>query len=153
MQDDGTRSAPPPPDDEVPAAAEDSAPADLWHRLINEVGKAPGKHQLRLFMQELKPVSFRDDVLQVAYDEDVPKEHISVLLESGHLQFLAKCFTRICPGHNAKVLIKRWIDVVSSEQPPARLSSSPEIREKVEQNPFVRQVCDLFKGTVIDVRG
>ncbi|OGV79720.1 MAG: DNA polymerase III, subunit gamma and tau [Lentisphaerae bacterium RIFOXYB12_FULL_65_16] len=128
-------------------------PARLWHRLIEEVDRTPGRHQLRLYMQEFRPVSFRNGVLHVAYDEDVPDEHIQRLMGSDNMSVLQKCFERVSPTPHGRLVVKKWLDGVSSDTAPSRLESTPEIRRKVEQNPFVHQVCKAFRGTVVDVRG
>jgi len=131
----------------------DVNPAELWHKVIQEVEKTPGKHQLKIYMQELKPVSFRDGVLQVAYDEDVPEEHQHLLLEPDSMTVLQKCFRRVSPVPNGRLLLKRWIESVSRDERTPRFESSPEIKERVGANPFVRRVCELFDATVVDVRG
>ena len=125
----------------------------LWHRLVEEVGKVPGKHQLKSYLQELKPVSFLHGVLHAGIDEDVPEEHAEVLQSAETARVLATCFAQISPVPDGKVLVKRWIASVSdAERRPAKVSS-PEVRERVEKNEFVRRVCGLFDGEVIDVRG
>lgn len=128
-------------------------PARLWHELVTEVGRTPGHHQLKLYMQELIPVSFMRGVLQVAYDEDVPEAHAQKLLEPSATDVLSRCFQRVSPVPHGRVMIKRWIDSVSNEEQKKQLRSTPELRAKIEQNPFVKQVCTLFNGTVVDVRG
>jgi hypothetical protein len=55
------------------------------------------------------------------------------------------------PG--AQILLKRWTDGLSNEEKKRRLVSSPEVRAKVEKDPFVNEVLDLFGGEIIDVRG
>ncbi|MBT4819015.1 MAG: DNA polymerase III subunit gamma/tau [Lentisphaerae bacterium] len=128
-------------------------PARLWHQLVAEVDKAPGHHQLKLYMQELIPVSFMRGLLQVAYDEDVPEAHAQKLLEPAATEILNRCFQRVSPVPHGRVMIKRWIDSVSNEEQRKQLRSTPELRAKIEQNPFVKEVCTLFSGTVVDVRG
>jgi len=128
-------------------------PARLWHQLVAEVDKTPGHHQLKLYMQELIPVSFMRGVLQVAYDQDVPEPHAQKLLEPSAIDVLNRCFQRLSPVPHGRVMIKRWIDSVSNEEQRKQLRSTPELRAKLEQNPFVKQVCTLFNGTVVDVRG
>ncbi len=134
-------------------AATDADPVKLWHELIQEVDNVPGKHQLKLYMQEFKPVSCLRGVLHVAYDEDVPAEHVAKLQEPDTVRILQKCYSRISPVPGGKVLLKRWIETVSNGVQKRRLQSSPELREKLEQNPFVRDVCQLFDASIVDVRG
>ena len=141
---------------ETPEAApsvSEGDPARLWHQLVDEVDKTPGHHQLKLYMQELIPVSFMRGVLQVAYDQDVPEAHAQKLLEPSAIDVLNRCFQRVSPVPHGRIMIKRWIDSVSNEEQREQLRSTPELRAKLEQNPFVKQVCTLFNGIVVDVRG
>ena len=128
-------------------------PARLWHLLIEEVAKIPGRQQLRTYMQELKPVSFRNGTLAIAYDEDVPEAHWQRLLDPESEHVLEQCFARVSPVPGGRVQIKRWIETVSGETAKPQLTSSSTVKKRVEQNPFVKQVCDLFEGSIIDVRG
>ena len=125
----------------------------LWHRLVEEVGKVPGRQQLKSYLQELKPVSFLQGVLHAGIDEDVPEEHVEFLQSADTGRVLATCFAQISPVPGGRVLIKRWIPSVSDADRRPPKVSSPEVRERVEKNEFVRRVCGLFDGEVIDVRG
>ncbi len=145
------------PDDDAPPEplARDATvdPGALWHRLIEAVGRVPGQGRLHLAMHELKAVSFRQGILDVAYDDDVPPDCIATVQQAAAVEVLQTCFRRLRPEPGAKVLIKRWIESVSNTESRPRLVSSPEIRRRVEQNPFVQEVCRLFGGTVVDARG
>ena len=132
---------------------EEADPRALWHALITEVAKAPGKHRLKLHMQELKAVSYRGGVLCVAYDEDVPPDCVSDLTDADNLAFLGTRLHRFVPDAGARVLVKRWSDAVSNDDDRPQLTATEEVCRKVEKNPFVSEVRDLFGGTVIDVRG
>ncbi len=64
------------------------------------------------------------------------------------------------PNHDEsqQELIPNLDDEVSSEKSiekptEKKLISSPEIREELENNEFVRKVSDMFNGKIIDVRG
>jgi len=125
----------------------------LLHRLIEEVGEVPGKHQVKAYMQELRPVAFREGVLHIAYDDEFSQEHAAKLLEPENRQLMDRCFARITPVPGGHVVLKRWIDAVSSDENRHVLQASEEVRARVEANPFVGQVRDLFDGEIVDVRG
>ena len=53
----------------------------------------------------------------------------------------------------ARITCKRWIAELSGGPKKTRSSSTPESRRKAGENPFVKDVCDLFNGPIIDSRG
>ena len=86
-------------------------------------------------------------------DDSVPSEHREYLQSTEKAKLLDACLSRLLPGVGRHVLIKRFIAGVSTEDSsPRRRKASPEVREAVEQDEFVRGICDLFDGTVVDVR-
>ena len=127
--------------------------AALWHDLIEAVEKIPGKHQLKTYMQELRPVAYNQNCLQVAYDDEFPEEHVKLLRRKDNLQTLENALRRVTGTATARILIKRWLEGVSDETAKPRLVSSPEVRERVENNSFVRNVQQMFNAELIDVRG
>ena len=151
---------PPPAELEIretapPGVAPDTEcnPSELWHQLVQEIAKAPEKHQLKLYMQELRPVSYINGTLHAGWDEDVPEEHRQLLNTPGNRDLLNACLGRLLGNPDAKVQIKRWIEDVSDSRERSPTKSSPSLRQQMEQNPFVRKVCDLFQGKIVDVRG
>jgi hypothetical protein len=139
-------------EDEVQALPVSLEPAELWHRLVGEVDRVPGRQHLRSCMQELSPISFRDGVLLVGFDADVPTEHVAELQRPDSLVIMEKCFTRVSPVPHSRVVIKRRLD--DPAEGKSRLPrASPEVRARVEKNPFVQRVCQVFSGKVIEVRG
>lgn len=130
----------------------DNAP-DLWHDLIEAVEKIPKKHQLKTYMQEMRAVAYNQNCLQVAYDAEFPEEHVQVLLREDNLQTLENTLRRVTGAADARILIKRWVEGVSDEATKPRLVSSPEVRERVENNSFVRNLQQIFNAELIDVRG
>ena len=137
----------------VPANTPETQADELWQRLIQEVGKLPGEGLTRARMEALRPVAFRGGTLHVGSDDSVPSEHRDYLQSKERAKVLDTCLARLLPGVGRNVLIKRFIAGVSTEDPPPRRRrASPEVREAVGRDAFVRGICDLFDGSVIDVR-
>jgi DNA polymerase-3 subunit gamma/tau len=134
-----------------PAKFTDAAAA--WHSLIEAVAENPRGHQLKNYMQELKPLTLDNGVLQVAYDDEFPVEHVQILQHYDHNAIIQSAFRRLCAQPEARVLIKRWQDGISTEERKRQLVSSPEVMERVKANPFVQQVLSCFGGEIADVRG
>ena len=136
-----------------PAADASHDPAMLWHHLIEAVNRVPEKHQLKTYMQELRPVDITEGRLQVAYDNEFPEEHVKLLLRTDNFHVLENALRRITGNNDAQLLLKRWVEGVSTEDRKRRLVSSPEIRERLEHNPFVQKIQHMFNAEIIDVRG
>ena len=104
-------------------------------------------------MQELRPRVFADGILYVDYDDEFPEDHVNALRSPANLEIINKALNRVSPVPKSRLLIKQWREDVSSERSRHRLVASDEVRQRVEQNPFVQQVLDLFDGEIIDARG
>ncbi len=126
-------------------------PGELWRRLIEEVAHVPERHHLKLIMQELKPVSFIDGVLEVGVDDEVPPEHATELAKPENDRVIQRCFSRVSPVPGGRVSIKRWIPGISDDRKV--LTRSPAVWKKLQEDPFIRQACDLLNARIIDVRG
>ncbi len=150
--------AEPPPDmvEAAPAAVtEPSAEevARLWHNVIAEVAKLPGRHQIKLYLQELRPISMRGGVLEVAYDDEFPAEHVRLIQLPENAELLGNVLRGLVPEANARVLLKHYIPGVSDDRRRRGRVASPEVRERVAGNPFVQGILRLFGGELVDVRG
>ncbi len=126
--------------------------AHLWRKLIDLLRAKPELQMLVDCMKDFKPVSFRDGILQVGYDAEFEEEQLKFLQDKENQRLLQQNFAKINPLPPGRLLIKRWIDSISSTEKKS-LQSTPEVRERVENHPFVREVCDLFDGRIVDVRG
>ncbi|NOY81198.1 MAG: hypothetical protein GXP31_09360, partial [Kiritimatiellaeota bacterium] len=151
--------APPPPEEKAgPGKAETAepppakpVPGELWRRVIEEVAHVPERHQLKLIMQELKPVSFIDGVLEVGVDDEVPPEHAAEIAKPENDRVIQRCFSRVSPVPGGHVSIKRWIPGVSDDRKV--LTRSPAVWKKLQENPFILEACSLLNAKIIDVRG
>ena len=137
-------------DEPTPAPAD---PADILHALVLRAADDPDLRPLKSFLQELRPVSFIDARLQLAYDEDVPPEHVRALQHGDNLKNLQRHVGEIVRNPEARILLKKWIETVSSSAPRPKRKPSEEVRAAVEANPFVNKIKDLFDAAVVDVRG
>ena len=137
-------------------AAEISIPetaADALHAIIAATNSDLHLRPLKPYLQELKPVSLDGATLEIAYDDEFPEEHVKHLQSPQNWRRIEALVQRVLRDENARVLLKRWIDSVSSEERRRAQKASPEVRAQVESNTFVKQVCDLFGGHVVEVRG
>ncbi|MCF7855573.1 MAG: DNA polymerase III subunit gamma/tau [Candidatus Pacebacteria bacterium] len=125
----------------------------LWKAVVKGLTADPEKRALTVPLQHLRPVSFADGVLQVAYDDEFPQDNLRALQRRDTLASLEKVLSDLSGVAAAKILFKRWIEGISNQDDKKRLVSSAEVRERVETNAFVRQVLDMFGGEIIDVRG
>ncbi len=126
--------------------------AELWHRLIEKVGEDQRRSGLKNYMQEMRPISYLGDALIMAYDNEFPEEHARLLQRPVNLRYLEGLLRRLTGCDRVRLVVKRWDDELSDVSRP-RLVSSPEVRQKLADDPFVRQVIQLFGGELIDARG
>ncbi len=144
-----SRPTPSEPGSKTPAR---ETPAELWHRLIGEVNRIPGKKPLAQAMRMLQPVSFIQGVLEIGIGEDVPQEMVEIVKDPGAEAVIQKCFSRISPVPGGNVLIRRYIRGLSDER--RALRASPEVQEKLEHNPFVKMVSQIFgNAPIVEARG
>ena len=146
-----------PPADDVreipPARPIPSEPADILHALIAESAKDVHLRPLKTYLQELKAVSFEQNTLELAYDDEFPEEHVKTLQRHANWSRIEHLAQRILSDDGVSVLLKRWIDSVSADQRRRPQPVSAEVRTQIENNPFVKHVCDLFDGRIVEVRG
>ncbi|MEA2012340.1 MAG: DNA polymerase III subunit gamma/tau [Verrucomicrobiota bacterium] len=124
---------------------------NIWHQLIKEVGKIPEKQKEKAIMQEMIPISIIDNILYVSSDLDFPEEHYQVISKKANLGLMQKALRRISDSYSWEIVIKR--SIAKTENHKRKLKATPEVKEKIMQNPFVQKACDIFNGEVIDVRG
>ncbi len=144
-------AAEPPPGEAREARHNDDCAA-VWHRLIEQAGEDPHRRGLRNHMQEMRPVSYLGDALIVAYDEEFPREHAATLCRPETIRYLEGLLRRDQGRENPRIVIKKWSEELSDDR-KRHLVSTPEVRQRVENDPFVKRVLDLFGGEIVDVRG
>ena len=134
-------------------AGDEQKATALLNRLVGLFKKDPTQSFRLMVLNKLRPVSFRNGVLEIAYPDDLPENEVNELKNPEMVAFLDQYLATFTGDPNSRVLIKRWIDGVSDEERGRRLVSTPEVMERVKHNPFVQEVVDLFQGELIDVRG
>lgn len=127
--------------------------ATLWHKLIEQVSRDSQHHSLKNPMQEMRPISHLGNALIVAYDEEFPQEHVKTLQKTQNFRFLENTLKKITGREETRLVIKKWNPALSEESAGKKLQSSPEVRERVKKDPFVKTVISLFGGEIVDVRG
>jgi DNA polymerase-3 subunit gamma/tau len=146
------------PSAETPAPATPAAAAELsleaqWARLCDGVAAQAGYESFAAFLRNLKPVSRRGESLVVAYPETLPDDQVHKLEGPACAAFLSQVCASALGLQQGRVVFKRWNENVSSDGRKPHLTSSPQVLERVSQNPFVKEACALFGGTLVDARG
>lgn len=127
------------------------SPEKLWHKLILEMDSPHiNKPQLKFWMQEGKPVSFKDNTLTVCYDEEFNDIHAQRVKQEKPL--LLKCIAQITNMDNINLEIKTVKGLISPVASP-KIKDLDEVKDKVKSNKFIQKTVELFDGTIVDVRG
>ncbi len=142
------------PAPETPGTVEKLSEPELWARTCDLVATAAGQRDIADSLRKLKAVSRRGNTLTVAYDDEAGGEIAARLAgDKALLAVVEGQFRQLCGNPAARITCKRWIAELSGGPKKTRSSSTPESRRKAGENPFVKDVCDLFNGTIIDSRG
>ena len=138
-----------------PAISPDSlSEAELWARLCDRVADVAGQRDIAEGLRSsFKPVSRRGGTLTVAWDDAGAAFAAKLEADKPLLTLEEEQFRALCGNPAAKIARKRWIAELSDGQKKPRQAATAESRLSAEQNPFVKDVCDLFNGTIIDSRG
>ncbi len=127
------------------------SPEKLWHALIVEMDTEHiNKPQLKFWMQEAKPLSVKNDVFTICFDEEFNALHSRRVIDEKAL--LEKCMHRLTGINNLTLNIMLVKGLVS---PPAvqKTKDLDEVKEKILNNEFVKKTLDIFDGTLVDFRG
>lgn len=127
------------------------SPEKLWHKIILEMDSDHiSKPQLKFWMQEGKPVSFKDNTLTICYDEEFNDIHAQRVKEEK--QLLQKCIVEITGIKNAQLEIKTVKGLISPVSSP-KPKDIEEVRDKVQNNKFIQKTVELFDGSIVEFRG
>jgi hypothetical protein len=144
---------PPPPPPPAAAPAAEADPARLFQALLSELEQHATGAALVPLCKRLRPVSIIGSVFQVAYDpEELAADEIRRVQAPETMKVVRECFARVAPTPESAIVVKRWIASVSGDQRGVRRRPSSEERTRVENLPFVREVCAAVGGQVVDVR-
>jgi len=127
------------------------SPEKLWHKIILEMDSDHiSKPQLKFWMQEGKPVSFKDNTLTICYDEEFNDIHAQRVKEEK--QLLQKCIVEITGIKNAQLEIKTVKGLISPVSSP-KPKDIEEVKDTVQNNKFIQKTVELFDGSVVEFRG
>ncbi len=125
----------------------------IWHQLIADISRNPTCYHLKSAMQEVRPISLINNFLTVAFENDFPKEHYELISRHDNLILMKKALHRLNDAYNWEIVVKKNFNPTESQVLRRRLESNPEVMETVQANEFVQNVCSIFNGEIIDVRG
>lgn len=134
----------PPPKREI-------SPEKLWHKLIEIMGSSETNNPLiKLWMQEAKPLSFKDNTLTVCYDEEFNAIHAQRV--TSEKQLILKQIEYLTGFANVKLEIKMIKGLISPDSIP-KGKDIDEVKETINNNNFVNKTIELFDGRLVDYRG
>ncbi len=128
----------------------------IWHLLTEEIGKLPGRTTLQFHMREAVPLSYRNGLLKVGMSDDFPSEHGTEMTGFDINQTLKRCLARICPDQDTEINFVKVSENFSLKTKTAiyrTLTANSSVWKKVKNNQFVKDICHLFNGEIVDVRG
>lgn len=144
---------PPPAPPPAPAAPVETDPVRLFQALLAQLEQDPAGAALLPLLKRLRPVSVIGNVFQIAYDpEELLGDEIRRVQLPETMGVLRAGYARVAATPESTIVVKRWIASVSGEQRGTRRRPSAEERSRVENLPFVREVCAAVGGQVVDVR-
>ncbi|HBM16298.1 MAG TPA: DNA polymerase III subunit gamma/tau [Lentisphaeria bacterium] len=127
------------------------SPEKLWHKLIEAMDSPQiNNPQLKFWMQEGKPVSFKDNTLTVNYDEEYNIIHAQRVREEK--QIIIKNIEYMTGLDQVKLEIQMIKGLVSPLNSP-KSKDIDEVREKIQNNQFVKSTIEIFDGNIVDFRG
>ncbi|HJO95882.1 MAG TPA: DNA polymerase III subunit gamma/tau [Victivallales bacterium] len=127
-------------------------PEKLWHKLIIEMdSKHINRPQLKFWLQEAKPESIDNNILSVRYDEEFNSVHAERVRQEKNI--LEKCLYRITGINNFKLEIKTVKGLTTVSKVTDKRRDIDEVKEKINNNPFVNKTVEVFNGRIVDFRG
>ncbi len=156
--------AAPPPEAPVPTVAA-AAPASpvlpagsndhltAWAALCAVIDGMPGYKHIGALLDACTPMTLRMGVLVASHPEKPTDEQQKLLADRDVEGLVQAVFHKLVSEPEARVVFKPWTASVSSSERKPRMASTAEIRDRLSRNAFVQEVCELFRGTIVDVRG
>jgi hypothetical protein len=126
-------------------------PEALWHAAIGEMDHCQ-QPLLKAYMQEGRPQSFINGELTVVYDEESEAMHISEIRKEKAL--IETCLRRLSSNKCVSLNVAEKKGILSPHEVIHQNSKDLEaIQKRAENNPFVKDVLDLFDAEIVDVKG
>ena len=128
-----------------------ATPESVWHAAIVDMGHCQ-QPLLQAYMQDGRPASLHNGELTVVYDEESASMHIAELKKAKPL--IETCLRRVSGNKSMTLNVSEQKGVIS----PLEVSHSnhkdlAEVQKRAENNPFVKDVMEIFEGTIVDVKG
>jgi len=130
----------------------DSNPADLYQRLLNELGYAREQKLLDMIDHGFQPISFENNLLTLGYSfNDVDADDVRQLLDARNNVVLQMVFRKVWP--NGKILLRRITEDGLEETAHKGLRHATEDeRKEIAERPAIRQLRQALNVEVIDAR-
>lgn len=127
------------------------SPEAIWHSLILEMDHCR-QPMLKAYMQNGKPESLIGGTLTVIYDEDSESFYVTELQKEKHLLELRLKKITGFDGAALNIISKKGV-ASPHETIHQRVEDMAEVRNRAENNQFIKDTIDLFNGEILDVRG
>ncbi|MCK5801636.1 MAG: hypothetical protein KAI66_02330, partial [Lentisphaeria bacterium] len=142
-----------PNDEEIETAV---APAemkagDVFAQLLAVMQSRPEAEALLSVVKLLRAADFRDGVLYLGYEDGMPSDMVERVQSAESNAALDHLLGEAVGVANPKVVVKRWLDEDAMGLRNDVRHASAEVRTEVSEKPFVKDVCKIFKGEVIEV--
>ncbi|MCF7791431.1 MAG: DNA polymerase III subunit gamma/tau [Victivallales bacterium] len=124
-------------------------PEKLWHKLIMDMENL-NQPQLKFYLQKAIPKYIGKSTITVCYDEEfgtVPAKRVSQKKD-----ILNRCLERITGINNFRLNII-YEKGISTPSENIRKKDLNKVKEKIEENRFVKEIIKKFNGRIVDFRG
>ena len=126
-------------------------PEAVWHAAIKEMGYSK-QPLLKAYMQMGRPESFVNGEFTVLYDDDSSPVYVAELKKQHAL--VETCLRRASNNNQVALNIIEKKGVESPHESAHRNSEDlADVKRRAEKNPFVKDVIDMFDGSIVDVKG
>ncbi len=106
---------------------------------------------LKGYLQEGKPESLSHERLIVSYDPEFDPLHIEKIKRE--IRILNQCLHSITGNRNLSVEINLAYNSPPAPDQMEKSREIPDVRNRLEKNPFVASVIREFEGRIVEIRG
>jgi hypothetical protein len=127
------------------------SPGEAWHLLMKDMENQLKDQTLKTYMAEGFPVSFENNTLTIAFDDEFSPEHIEIIKK--RLNLINKRFSVISGLKNPEIKITHREGAHDFHEQHSKYSDITELKERVQSNSFVKNVMEVFNGKIVDIHG